>query len=234
MAPAFLFKWALIALLTSFYFMELGAEGIKRDAVEGFEGANWYALFIVHTMAPVVAWTLMLEIYVGWLAAFGVIWALFVGLMRWQGKSKPPAAAAMAPKTAPPQAPVMPKPIAAPAPMPSPKPIPPPAPAPIPKIEIHPNHSMLPMVAELDLPAPAAAAMPPKPAPAPAAPAAAPVAPPVSAPQAPVEAVPQSSKPAAAMPDLEGPGLPALHVMPKRPEDIESSKRGPVVKMSDE
>lgn len=83
---------------------------------------------------------------------------------------------------------------------------------------------MLPMVAELDLPPPSKVEVPaPKAAPAPA---------PAPKPQPPVQIVPESSGPAVGMPNLEESGLPALHVMPKRPEDIESSKRGPVVKMS--
>lgn len=88
------------------------------------------------------------------------------------------------------------------------------------------------MVAELDLPAPISGV----PAPGKVEIRAPNVAP-VPAPQllAPVEIVPDSSKKAAVqMPNLEESGLPALHVMPKRPEDIEGSKRGPVVKMSDE
>lgn len=238
-APAFLFKWLLIALLTAFYFAELKVEGFWRDAVEGFEGANWYALFIVHAMAPVVGWGLLLAIYAGWLATFAVIWTGFVWLMRRHSVINPSPASksGLAPNPFPapkPVPPVAPKPV---APKPAPTPMPPPpavaAQAMQKKIEIHPNHSLLPMIAELDLPAPSKAQMPaPK-----AAPAAAPVPAPVVAapkPAAPVTIVPQSSKPAIAMPNLEESGLPALHVMPKRPEDIESSKRGPVVKMSDE
>lgn len=224
-APAFLFKWLLIALLAIFYFTELKVEGVARDAIEGFEGANWYALFIVHTLAPIVSWAFLLSLYAGWLATFAIIWAAFVWLMRHQSTLKPAAAPAPA------------------VPVPAPTRMAPPAPAPLAppparpalaaekKIEIHPNHSMLPMVAELDLPAPHPVPAPaPKPVPAPAP---VPAAPP-PAPQTKVEIVAESSAPAVVMSNLEESGLPALHVMPKRPEDIESSKRGPVVKMGEE
>ncbi len=240
LAPAFLFKWLLIVLLTAFYFVELKVEGLWRDAVEGFEGANWYALFIVHSIAPAVGWTFLFGIYLGWVATFAVIWAGFVWLMRLQTTIKPAGAqkaVVPAPKPSP-VPPVPPKPAPAPVapppqkPAPAPTPVVPPAPkalttpavapVPLPRVEIHPNHSMLPMIAELDLPAPKP--MPPQ--------AAAPVVAPK--PMAKVEIVPESSKPAIRMPNLEESGLAALHVMPKRPEDIESSKRGPVVKMSDE
>lgn len=253
LAPAFLFKWLVIALLTAFYFVELTVEGYGRDAVEGFEGANWYALLLVHAMAPVVGWLLLLSIYFGWLATFAGIWIGFVWLMR-RHSTLPAAKPALAPNPFPtpapkPVPPVTPKPpvVPPPAAKAAPAPVPPPAlapqkpiPVPISGVEIHPNHSLLPMIAELDLPAPlsrvpapasrvpAPKAVPAVPAPTPAPVAVAPK------PAAPVAIVPESQKPAVAMPNLEESGLPALHVMPKRPEDIESSKRGPVVKMSDE
>lgn len=231
LAPAFLFKWLLIAALTAFYFVELKMGGIARDAVEGFEGANWYALLIVHAMAPVAGWGLLLAIYFGWLATFGAIWAGFVWFMRGHKLPKLPKMH------------VAPKPVAL---KPAPAPVMPPAPMPAAQktipIEVHPNHSLLPMIAELDLPAPiprVPAPLPKVPAPEAApvieTPVPAPVLPaPVVKPQAPVEIAPEPPKPAIQMTNLDESGLPALHVMPKRPEDIESSKRGPVVKMGDE
>ncbi len=197
-------------------------------------------------MAPVVGWLLLVEIYLGWLATFAVIWAGFVWVMR-RGSSAmqvpvsksglaPNPFAAPAPKLVAPKppvtppAPVAPKPAPAPVPPPLPTSVQPPVAAPAaaaPKaIEVHPNHSMLPMIAELDLPAPKPAPVVVMQAPKAAAP--------VPQPPAPIQIVPESSKPVVAMPNLEESGLPALHVMPKRPEDIESSKRGPVVKMNDE
>ncbi len=233
-APAFIFKWLLIALLAAFYFVELKVVDLKRDAVEGFEGANWYALFIVHSMAPVIGWGKMLGIYIGWLVTFGIIWAGFVWLMRWHSALKPKPARGPNPFPPPPAKPA---PAAAAAPKPAPAPVvPPPAkPAPAQKpIEIHPNHTLLPMVAELDLPAPAKIEMPSKPAPMPVPPPVAPKPAPAPAPITKVEIVPEFSAAPVKMSNLNESGLPALHVMPKRPEDIEGSKRGPVVKMSDE
>lgn len=217
--PAFLFKWLVIALLTAFYFVELKVTGVKRDAVEGFEGANWYALFIVHTVAPALEWTTLLFIYASWLATFAIIWASFVWIMRRQSMVVQKAAA--------------PIPASVPAPVP-PKPAPvlvqqAPVLATKKSIEVHPNHSMLPMIAELDLPAPK-----PSVPPAPVAPAPNPVPPRAPMPPKPsaVEVVQEPPKPAVSMPNLDEGGLPALHVMPKRPEDIDSSKRGPVIKMT--
>lgn len=252
LAPAFIFKWLLIMVLTAFYFVELKATGVWQDAVEGFEGANWYALFIVHTMAPIVGWGLLLAIYFGWLATFAVIWAGFVWSMR---RSTPAGFVSAAAKPAP----VAPKPMPAPVPPAAPKPAAPapvpapqapvvqkPAPIAQPKVEVPPlrapsvgqvskvevvaNHSMLPMIAELDLPAPKKIETPtPPPAPAPMAPVMQ-----APKPQAPVEVIKDAPKQDVPMTDLDKTDLPALHVMPKRPEDITTSKRGPVVKMNEE
>ena len=160
-------------------------------------------------MAPVVGWLLMLSIYFGWLAAFAVIWIGFVWLMRRHST-------------------IVQKPALAPNPFPAPPPAVPATPKPIPvaqKIEIHPNHTLLPMIAELDLPAPLPRVPAPSKVEVPA---------PKAAPAVPITIVTESQKSAVTMPNLEESGLAALNVMPKRPEDIESSKRGPVVKMSDE
>ncbi len=256
LAPAFIFKWLLIVALIVLHFTEWHVSGIKQDAVEGFEGANWYALFIVHTLAPVVGWVFLLSLYAGWVVTFGVIWAVFVWIMRGQTTLKPKPVAPVAKPAAPEPKPVPPlvsKPVPPPVvqkPAPTP---PPPKPAPVlpnmvqkPAVEVHPNHSMLPMIAELDLPAPSKVEMPaPKhAAPAPPAPKPAHILvpppqapfppPPPPKPQQAVELVPEFPKRDVVTTNLNESGLPALHVMPKRPEDIESSKRGPVVKMDQE
>jgi hypothetical protein len=270
LAPAFLFKWLIIALLTAFHFAELQAQGYARDAVEGFEGANWYALLIVHTMAPVMGWLLMFSIYLGWLATFAVIWAGFVWLMRHHSTIAPakpgrapnpfpaPGPVPMTASKLSAATPIQPSPVSSPAPTPAqaihvmPKgdpilPVAPksapvlqkPAPVPVSKIEIHPNHTLLPMIAELDLPAPGKVEAPvPKAAqvaPAPAVVAQAAVPAPVPVPSSkPAAAVAEVPKPKVQMTNLDESGLAALHVMPKRLEDIETSKRGPVIKMVDE
>lgn len=239
-SPAFIFKWLLVVLLVVLHFTEWRVEGVAQDATEGFEGANWYALFIVHTLAPVVSWTFLLALYTGWLITFGIIWAIFVWIMRAQSTIKPKT-----PKEPTGKPPAV---VQKPVPPSQPKPVAQPAPAVQKHIEVHPNHTLLPMVAELKLPVPqprvpapkptapepkhaAPAPLPPKPVPAPVPTPPAPA--PAPKPSA-VEIVPESSQPPVPMPTLNESGLPALHVMPRRPEDIESSKRGPVVKMSED
>lgn len=224
LAPAYLFKWLLIVLLTVFHFLEWKVVGWKQDAVEGFEGANWYALLLVHTLAPATGWVTIGSLYGGWLVAFGAIWAAFVWFMRRQNTLPVATKPAEGPVPVPPPAPKPIQPAAPepkPIPPPPPKPIPPPVPvvAPVPvaekKIEIHPNHSLLPMVAELDLPAPSRA----------------------EEPAAKVELTSENlEEKTDTVPNLaiDHTHLPAIHTMPKRPEDISASKRGPVVKMGEE
>lgn len=242
-SPAFLFKWVLIALLAAFYFLERGATSYWQDTVEGFEGANWYALLIVHTMVPVISWALVLQIYAGWLAAFGVVWAIFVWIMRRHSTLQPSAVVAPAPKPAsvPVLAPaVAPKPV--PAPVVTPKPTPPPVPAPVPPVpvavpkpkpavEVHANHSLLPIVAELDLPAPSKPEVPASKAQMASEPLLA--TPLVPKKPEPVPVPAPKPAPEVVMTDLNE-GLPAIRVMPKRPEDIDKSNRPAAVNFEPE
>lgn len=128
MTPAFVFGSLMSLLLAAFYLLESDVRGLARDAVEGFEGANWYALFIVHNAAPIVGWHLLLTIYGAWLLVFAAIWAGFVWVMRHKAAPVPESA-----------------PIAVPVPPPAPSaasaPVPPaPGPSvPIPSITVMPK-----------------------------------------------------------------------------------------------
>lgn len=197
--PAFIFKWSIVIFLTALHFMEWKVSGWKRDITEGFEGANWYALLLVHTLAPMAPWDTILALYGGWLAAFGLVWAAFVRFMRRQTTLQPKPA----------QPPEPPKPTAPPGP----------EPAPIgmeKKTEARPNHNPLPMIAELDLPAPKTFSQ--------------------EIPQKPQPETTREEKRSVCAPhfDIDHASLPAIQIMPKRPEDIGTSKRGPVVKLSGE
>ncbi len=225
LAPAFAFKWLLIAILVSFYFLEFGAKGVWQDTVEGFEGAQWYALFIVHTIAPAHGWILILEIYAAWLIAFGVVWAVFVAIMRHQStlpKMVNPVVHAPVQKVEPPQAPQAA--TVAPVQAPHPTPVIPPMPKPV-----------MPVVKEpiQQAPVPAPVKPVPTPAPAPAAVMPATAVPPV-APILPKAEAPHdnSQLPMIAELDLPSPhtpdppplppesNLPHLVVMPRSPDDL--------------
>lgn len=78
--PAFLFKWALIFALFLTHVFEARFPPLA-GVVEGFAGATWYALFLVHTLAPVTGWENLLILYAAWVALFTLVWAGFTLLM---------------------------------------------------------------------------------------------------------------------------------------------------------
>jgi hypothetical protein len=86
MEPVFGFKWALIIALTVAYLLE---KHVVRGhaALEGFTGATWLALFLVHSLAPIAPWLSLIFFYLAWLIVFGMGWGAFVVLMKFTGKS---------------------------------------------------------------------------------------------------------------------------------------------------
>lgn len=228
LAPAFLLKWILIGVVWA---LEIARqkEVFSNPLWEGVAGANWYALFALHILAPVVAWADLLFIYVVGAVAFA---ACYAGIVYVLGAPKPHPKKQEAVKPSPvikeekkmqPPPPV--PPIVKPSPRPEPvkiavaKPVPPPAPAGVPKPPlpiVHPPQAIRPAA---PTPPPAAAKPPPpvvphKPAP---------VIPPV--PHKPQNQIPIPSKPQALGDPDERPGLPAIRVMPRTPADVDKQNR---------
>ena len=79
--PASLFKWSLVAIV---FFLRVFNRGItlSEGLFEGFSGASWYALFLVHILAPVGGWGILGVAYGAWLVGFVLIWMLLVFLLR--------------------------------------------------------------------------------------------------------------------------------------------------------
>jgi hypothetical protein len=209
--PAFLFKWALIGVIGAVTFI-VGRRPFAHFFWEGMLGANWYALFVIHVLAPLAAWADLLVLYALWSIGFILAWSALVYGMRAKHERGPtPHGKDIAPE---------PKPIikSAPAPIkpapfvpPPPKPVPPPPPPPKP-------------VLAAALPQKPAALTPP-PLPVVIQTAVAVSTPAVPVPKKPVLAVPQ--KP------VEDPdahvGLPTIRVMPQTPQEVERQMRASVV-----
>ena len=124
-APAYLFKWLLILLVVVFSF-EVGKRLAPPWVGEGIVGGTWYALFLVHILAPVTTWENLLILYAGWLAAFFLIWTALVFGTREKATSPvtPVKKLEQKPVTATPSI-VQPKPFAVPKPpLPTPVPLP--------------------------------------------------------------------------------------------------------------
>jgi hypothetical protein len=73
----FLFKWSLIGIVL---FMALANRGTSVTAgiFQGLAAGTWYALFVVHILAPEASWIQLGEFYGIWLAGFMVCWTVLV------------------------------------------------------------------------------------------------------------------------------------------------------------
>jgi hypothetical protein len=75
MMPAYLFKMLLIAavvLLTALL------HTLPETFAEGLLGGTWYALFMVHILAPVTTWANLLTLLAVWMAGFMLVWYAIV------------------------------------------------------------------------------------------------------------------------------------------------------------
>ncbi|MBP9711178.1 MAG: hypothetical protein KBD50_02895 [Candidatus Pacebacteria bacterium] len=244
-SPAYFFKWILVAFVSVAIVMRR-AKPFISSLGEGFVGATWYALFILHVVAPIAFWTDLLILYFVWVAGFMLLWMSLSKLITARGpvvaKSAPVAVKAalepvvktativLAPKPVPPPAPKMQQPAPPPVPKPAPKPpVPPVVAKPVPPpLAIKP---ILPVVAHAELaaphvaaaPAPIKAAVPIKPPPPPAG----------VAPIKPKELVvaehvsmPVPGKPEVLIKNTDDTDdIPHIYVMPRTPEDAEKHLR---------
>ncbi len=237
----FLFKWALILIVLFFSLTNRGFS-FANELLQGVAAGTWYALFVVHILAPDAAWYELGELYAVWMLGFTLCWTLLIFALRGKKVSKPaqsfvptskvgtPTVSVGASASAAPVPPTVvitpstPKPTPAPAPVPV---VPKPAPAPVkvvapvptpppPKPSIVPTPPPKPPVA---IPVPP----PPAPAPVPSSPqpAAAPV-PPPPPPAAPVP--PPAPKPTYTAPPAQPEKMPGLHVMPRTMEEVQQRR----------
>lgn len=224
LTPAYLFKWAIIGILLTTT-LALGKKPYPAALYEGFLGANWYALFVIHVLAPLAAWADILVIYAIWGLGFMIAWiALVAGvrapLPQLKKKARGHEIAPTLEKPAPPAA----------------KPALQKVPAPIPPQPDHFVHQVSPSIHKEPPPVPhKPEELPPPPLPAvvmpvPSKPAPPPAPPPPPKPMVPIKPkeqvleVPKKPDIPVKDPD-ENPGLPAIRVMPKTPEDMENQTR---------
>jgi hypothetical protein len=228
MQPAYLFKWVLIVFVTSLAFVDMSSSAI-HDTVKGIAAGSWFALFAVHILAPVTTWINLGLITFLWMIGFMTCWMALTFVLhgkKSKGLDTPVSVAVPAPVTQKPKVSVPPpRPIPAPivpplAPIRVQTPVPPPAPRREPIAQPLKPTFAVPKSAEAfpyQNPSPSASPMlhphltemqssgvlpmPPSPT--------------------------QSGALAAAGATAD---LPAVHVMPKTPEDLESQQRAPIVR----
>ena len=141
--PAYLFKWALIGLVILLSFVPV-RRLVAEEVFEGIAGGMWYALFVVHILAPVTTWINLLILWAVWLIGFNIIWHVVVFSTREKGHVVVPKPLAIKPVLQkPPQKPLLPffhtktEPAAQVVPMPVPTPVATPVAPAIPQVPQH-------------------------------------------------------------------------------------------------
>ena len=237
LSPAYLFKWLLIGFLFSASLFRQ-RKAYPHFIWEGIIGANWYALFIVHIVAPIAMWADLIVLYVIWSVGFVLCYVAIVYAMhatdsqpREVQKFKP---APITQKKVE-EAKVISKPIVKPTPQPAPKPSPAPVilkatPPPQPKVASLPEHipAALPAIEQLrellvQMPVPKAPQKPPMQVPA---------KPAMAMPQKAELQVPRKPAPQKVVDPDENPGLPAIRVMPRTQGDVDKQNRASTVQFS--
>lgn len=257
-APAFVFKWILISGLVGAYQLQKHLHAWS-DLLAWLAGGSWYALFLVHSLAPIASWASLGMLYCAWMLFFGALWGVFVLIMRKRGVALEPQKVALSSVPIPkPQVAEMPRPAAVaativeavepkiswwkrlllwaaghhlhhiqpvpavvvaphvPPPPPGPKTQPPPPPAsPVP-----PKPLVIPKPLPPPTLKPVAPPPPPPPKPEPLV---------VQHPPVPLAPAPVAEQPPVAD-EPYNPDVPALRIMPQRPEDISKAVRPAVVK----
>jgi hypothetical protein len=247
-SPAYLFKWCLIILAMS---VTLLSSYVSPSILEGVGGGTWYALFLVHILAPLTTWTNLLTLYVVWMIGFVLVWWALMLLLNGRKTETPNNIATIA-ATLPPMAaqpkPASPKPASSPVVVP-PKPTPPPPPVQVKPLPVYipvvtpaPAPRIAPVVQAPPITPPPPPAPKPVPMPPPNLPAIVPqkpvITPTVTIPKPPQPPPAQSQTPKVGMtadasgeidPDKD-PGLPAIRVMPKTKEELETQNRATIVR----
>ncbi len=80
-APAYLFKIGLIGVLV-FFSLVLRGNSLPEGVLEGLVGGTWYALFVVHILAPVAGWNQLIILYLIWIVGFMTCWSFLLFMMR--------------------------------------------------------------------------------------------------------------------------------------------------------
>jgi hypothetical protein len=75
LTPAYLFKTILIVLVIVLTAL---LHTLPETFAEGLLGGTWYALFLVHILAPVTTWVNLLTLWAVWMVGFNLIWYVLV------------------------------------------------------------------------------------------------------------------------------------------------------------
>lgn len=223
--PAFLFKWLLIMAVTVFG-LSMSRE-YAHPLWQGVIGGTWYALFLVHILAPVTTWVELFELYAFWLTGSVLVWYGLIFALKGNVMSLPkPVAVKTAVRTPPAPARIIepvtiqkvePKPVIATPPLPVPVIKKEAAPLPLPVPAKHGIIGTMVLTQARALPALPIPPIPQKPIPLN-----------TLVPKAPIPQKPHESAP---VPKEARVDLPAILVMPRTPEDLSVDHRGQVIEL---
>lgn len=85
--PAYLFKLLLIGVVIALTAL---LHTLPETIAEGLLGGTWYALFLVHILAPVTTWSNLLTLWGVWLVGFNLIWYVIIFSTRQRQHEKRP------------------------------------------------------------------------------------------------------------------------------------------------
>lgn len=80
LAPAFIFKWILIAVVLGISLFHRKIS-VSSGIIEGMAGGSWLALLLLHILAPVTSFALLSITFVVWMLGFMTFWSLGVFLI---------------------------------------------------------------------------------------------------------------------------------------------------------
>lgn len=75
LSPAYLFKLLLIVVVIVLTAL---LHTLPETFAEGLLGGSWYALFVVHILAPVTTWANLVTLWVVWMVGFNLMWYAIV------------------------------------------------------------------------------------------------------------------------------------------------------------
>ncbi|HVY72434.1 MAG TPA: hypothetical protein VG984_00040 [Candidatus Paceibacterota bacterium] len=90
-STAFLFKWSLLGIILVMTLVNRGSS-LVSGLLQGLAAGTWYAMFVVHILAPEASWQQFGEFYGAWLVGFMVCWTVLVFALKGKtpaGMTKP-------------------------------------------------------------------------------------------------------------------------------------------------
>ena len=90
-STTFLFKWSLLGIVLVMALVNRGTSTMS-GLLQGLAAGTWYAMFVVHILAPQASWQQFGEFYGAWLVGFMLCWTILVFALKGKRKDVQPMA----------------------------------------------------------------------------------------------------------------------------------------------